>query len=52
MFALPREYETLPRMVRGLLLGEQKEDEVVEFVSVAHRKRVFKTYLTEISDVW
>lgn len=51
-FELPREYESLPAMVRQLLLGEQKEDEVVEFVSVAHRKRIFKTYLTEISDVW
>lgn len=51
-FALPREYETLPGMVRSLLVGPQKEDEVVEFVSVAHRKRVFKTYLAEISDIW
>lgn len=50
-FALPREYATLPGMVRELLIGEQKENEVVEFVSVARRPRIFKTYLTEISDI-
>lgn len=52
IFPLPREYESLPKMVRELLLGEDKDKDVVEFVTAARRPRVFKTYLTEISDVW
>lgn len=52
VYPLPREYSSLPQLVRELLLGEDKDKDLVDFVTAARRPRVFKTYLTEISDVW
>lgn len=52
IYELPREYSSVPELVRRLLVGPDKEDPIIEFVSAARRPRVFKTYLTEISDIW
>ena len=52
VFPLPREFSSLPLLARQLLLGEDKDKDLVDFVTAARRPRVYKTYLTEISDVW
>jgi hypothetical protein len=51
-FELPREYRSVPEMVRTLLVGPEKDADIVDFVKVARRPKIFKTYLTEVSDIW
>lgn len=52
VWPLPTEWTSAPEMVRTLMIGEDKEKDVVEFVRAARRPQVFKNYLSEMSDVW
>lgn len=53
VYPLPEgEWKSAPEMVRCLMIGEDKDKDVVEFVRAARRPQIFKNYLAEMSDVW
>ncbi|GAA6028804.1 hypothetical protein JCM8097_007404 [Rhodosporidiobolus ruineniae] len=48
----PERVQQTRRLVVSLMMGppDEKEDAKVDFIQVAHRPRVFKTWVTEIAD--